>query len=363
MRSNRPQLAGFCFGILTLCFFTSCFAQQEDKTEKPIQQLPIQIPILQLNENRYILKGTVILQFAPGKVIEQEGVLDIQDPALKEACGKLGLTNLVLTPYQIKTKGQTITLPNVYRLLISDETDIVQLCQSLAKIDGIQAAKPIYINLEPKTPILPGQGNQLPPPYPVSNYPDFELWDFNPTSEKNFQKAFAAVSLMTASPGKWLIQPEAGNESNWVLSQVNPKGEADQIHLVLLTPYEDHEVKVTVRIMAKSDGLYKVGGIVYRFTNFENYYEITLDYPEKKMKFYRIHKGVKESLMFADAPLELGKWHTVEVVNNGPRCLAFLDGVPYINQSDDSMWHGKVGVWTRGDDSFVFDDFSIEAIK
>ena len=362
MRHNQPQLTGFCFGILTLCFFTPCFAQQDNPVEKkqtltqpahePIQ-LPIQLPILQLNEDRYILKGTIILQFAPGKVIEKEGVLDIQDPALKEACGELGITNLVLAPYQIKTKDQTITLPNVYRLSIPVESDVVQLCQSLAPIEGIQAAKPIYVNLNPKK-----VSSQI-----LSNFPDFELWDFNPASEKDFTKVFASISLKSAALGKWMIVSDDTKNKEGVLIQTESKGEPEQTHFALLVPYEDHEVKMKVHMKARKEGNYQTGGIFYRMKDFNNYYQIELDFKNKKVLFTRMLKGVKEPLMMADVPLEIGKWYMVEVVNTGAWCLTFIDGVPYINQTDNNLWHGKVGLWTRADDSLVFDDYSVEAIK
>lgn len=347
--------------ILLLNYSRNCLAQQE--TDTPAKD-PIPLPILQLSENHYILKGQILIQFGPGKIIEKEGEITIEDPLLQENLQTLGLLPLQMIPYQVKVKDKTLTLPDVYRVTIPVERDVPALCEALAKISGIQMAKPLYVNLKPKLPVLTGQGpNQLPPPYPVSNYPDFELWDFNPSSEKDFRKAFATLSLVTVSPGKWLIQLEEKNESNWILNQVIPEGEEDQIHLALLTPYEDHEVKIKTKIMARPEGIYKVGGIFYRFTNFENYYEIGLDYPEKKIKFYRIHKGIREPLMFGDAPLELGKWQTLEVVNDGPRCLVFLDSTPYISQSDDRIWHGKVGLWTKADTSLVFDDFSVEAIK
>lgn len=342
MRRNNGF--GYLVSLFLVIIPTFGCSAQEDK---------IELPSLQMDGQRYLLKGSIIVQFAQGKIVEKEGVIEIQDPLLRENLQVLGFLPLQMIPYQVKTKDKSLTFPGVYRVTIPAERDVPALCEALRKISGIQMTKPIYVNLKPK----------ISTPYPVSNYPEFEFWDFNPTPEKNFQKAFASLSLITTEPGQWLIQPEAENESNGILRQVNPEGDADQIHLALLTPYEDHEVKIKVKVKARNNGFYKVGGVIYRFTDFANYYEVELDYSNKKMTFYRIVKGKRESLQqLSDVPLTLEKWRDLEVVNHGPRCIVFLDGVPYINQTDDSLWHGKVGLWTKADDSLTFDDFSIEAI-
>jgi hypothetical protein len=214
-------------------------------------------------------------------------------------------------------------------------------------------AKPIYVNLNPKK-----VGSKT-----LSNFPDFESWDFNPASEKDFTKVFTSISLRPESPGQWLVSTDDENKGEGILRQTDLRDNPEQIHFALLVPYEDHEVKMKVRMKARKEGNYQTGGIFYRMRDFNNYYQIGLDFKNKKVLFTRMLKGVKEPLMVSDVPLEMGKWHAVEVVNKGARCVAFIDGVPYINQTDSSLWHGKVGLWTSADDSLAFDDYSVEAIK
>lgn len=147
-----------------------------------------------------------------------------------------------------------------------------------------------------------------------------------------------------------------------VLAQLEPVEDQDHVSYHLLYPYHNENLKIQFQLKAVSGEQSQGGGIVFRFTDPQNHYLVYVNVTEKYLSFEKVVNGKRESLMRTEAPLKLNQWHSVEVVIHGPRLITFLDGAPYLNQTDSTFFHGKVGFFTEGDAITYFDNLTIEEI-
>ena len=61
-------------------------------------------------------------------------------------------------------------------------------------------------------------------------------------------------------------------------------------------------------------------------------------------------KGKRSQLGTKEAPVELGKWHSLRVIAANDRIEVALDGTPLFGISDRTLVQpGAIGVWSQGD--------------
>ena len=106
----------------------------------------------------------------------------------------------------------------------------------------------------------------------------------------------------------------------------------------------------------------QAGGLVWRFTDGDNYYVARANALENNVSLYYTQHGRRHTLKYVDAPVPRNTWHALRVEFAGAWILVTLDGEPYIELEDDHIvGTGAVGVWTKADSVTLFDDFSYGA--
>ena len=109
---------------------------------------------------------------------------------------------------------------------------------------------------------------------------------------------------------------------------------------------------------ALSCGWHVLSGLVWRFSNENNYYIVRANALEDDVVLYKVQNGKRTDLPVkgegrtygkkADVPA--GQWSTLRVVATGPRFDVHFNGAKLYEVEDATFTQaGKVGVWTKAD--------------
>jgi hypothetical protein len=122
-----------------------------------------------------------------------------------------------------------------------------------------------------------------------------------------------------------------------------------------------------VKIKPMSGKEDQAGGLVWRFTDANNYYVVRANALEGNVVLYKTVDGKRSSLqvkgrMFGygiDTNVPKGKWSTLRVEFAGNLFTVFYEGKKLFEVEDDTFQSdGAVGLWTKADSVTLFDDFS-----
>lgn len=103
----------------------------------------------------------------------------------------------------------------------------------------------------------------------------------------------------------------------------------------------------------------QAGGLMWRWTNSDNYYVARANALENNVSLYYTEAGQRITLKYVDAPIPRDQWHVLRVEFVGKRLKVSLNGNPCIELDDEHISvAGAVGIWTKADSVTAFDDFS-----
>lgn len=114
----------------------------------------------------------------------------------------------------------------------------------------------------------------------------------------------------------------------------------------------------------------QAGGIVFRFTDANNYYVVRANALEDNVVLYKTVNGKRSSLPVkgrtfgygVDTKVPKGKWSTLRVEFHGNLFAVHFNGKKLFEVEDDTFKDaGAVGVWTKADSVTLFDDFTFGA--
>jgi hypothetical protein len=114
----------------------------------------------------------------------------------------------------------------------------------------------------------------------------------------------------------------------------------------------------------------QAGGLVFRFTDANNYYVVRANALEGNVVLYKTVNGKRSSLqvkgrMFGygvDTKVPNGKWSTLRIEFAGKLFTIFSNGKKLFEAEDETFKEpGAIGVWTKADSVTLFDDFTFGA--
>jgi hypothetical protein len=123
---------------------------------------------------------------------------------------------------------------------------------------------------------------------------------------------------------------------------------------------------VGVKFKALTGKIDQAGGVVWRYTDENNYYVCRANALEDNVVLYKVENGKRSSLEIVgrkggygvDAKVPGRKWNTLRVDFKGTRFKVSLNGKELFEVDDASFSKaGKVGLWTKADSVTLFDDF------
>lgn len=119
-------------------------------------------------------------------------------------------------------------------------------------------------------------------------------------------------------------------------------------------------VEISVDIMAIDGKEDQGGGLVWRYTDRNNYYVVRFNPLEDNFRLYKVLKGKRIQLVSAGVTVPKGSWFNVKVVMKDTEITCYLNGKKLIAVSDDTFTEaGKSGCWTKADAVSDFDNFRL----
>jgi len=124
------------------------------------------------------------------------------------------------------------------------------------------------------------------------------------------------------------------------------------------------DLRLRVRLQARSGLVDRGGGLIWRVQNKDNYYICRYNPLEDNFRLYKVVHGVRTMLASIPIPKPYpdasgdSPWHDIEVVHVGTVIHCTFDATHRLDASDDTfLTQGGVGVWTKADAITWFDSF------
>jgi hypothetical protein len=169
---------------------------------------------------------------------------------------------------------------------------------------------------------------------------------------------FSLLAMRQSGPGVWRVDRDGAEQYLMHAAEAAAEGFA-----LALAPGEARkDVVVTARV--KLAGGSRVGGLVWRCQDAQNYFAVLLDLGQGTIALYRVSEGNRVRLeREGELELDPGAWHTLRAVHSGSSVSVSLGGIRVINERDsrfDRTPPGRIGVIAAGNAEVRFDDLRVE---
>ncbi|ODS52317.1 MAG: hypothetical protein ABS36_17105 [Acidobacteria bacterium SCN 69-37] len=172
---------------------------------------------------------------------------------------------------------------------------------------------------------------------------------------------FTLAAMRQSDAGRWLVQ-RADNHS-YLVHRADPSAHGFALAISNRSASDDVALSARVRFAGAS----RVGGVVWRYRDAQNYYCLLLDLDRGVLSVYRITAGNRIQLDTRDElELDPEAWHALKIVHVGSDIRVMLGGVRVFDEQDRRSDRrgpddGRVGVVASGTSEIWFDDISVEA--
>lgn len=186
------------------------------------------------------------------------------------------------------------------------------------------------------------------------------LVNFENETEGKLPLGFVADATNKSKTIKWNVVDDNGNK---VLAQ-QAFNSGNCYNLLVLDKIGYKIFSASVKIKAISGEEDQGGGLVWRYTDRNNYYVARYNPLENNFRFYRVVNGSRKELESADSNIKQGEWFTLEIEMKGDKIICSLNGQKLIETTDDTFKSaGLIGFWTKADAITWFDDLRINTEK
>jgi len=168
---------------------------------------------------------------------------------------------------------------------------------------------------------------------------------------------FAFAGARQQSPGRWLVRAEGPN--HYLIHAADPAATGGFALAVLDAPHPA-QMRASVRLKL-TDGD-RVGGLVWRYQDADNFYVASLDLRVQEVALYRVVRGNRIRLDEEDElELDESAWHSLRVVQDDDDIRVSLGGIGVMRARDRTFTDGgRAGIWSGGGATAWFDDFRVE---
>jgi hypothetical protein len=197
--------------------------------------------------------------------------------------------------------------------------------------------------------------------------------DFNKEELGKAPKGFSTALTGKGEPGTWIVDvdrqdPSRGN----VLAQTSMDKTGYRFPVCVYDGVSARDVEVSVRFKPIKGAEDQAAGIVWRYSDNNNYYIVRANALENNVVLYKVKNGKRTDLPLLGkgrtygqkVEVPLGKWSSLKVAAKGPRFGVYLDDKMLFHVEDTTFsGGGKIGLWTKADSYALFDDLSIGTLK
>ncbi len=152
------------------------------------------------------------------------------------------------------------------------------------------------------------------------------------------------------------------NNTKVIMQQATNDGDYYNL-LVLEKPvYKNFTMSAKIKAIAGNED--QGGGLVWRYSNNNNYYIARFNPLENNFRLYKVVNGDREKLKSVDFEIKSNEWFEmkIEMIENQITC--YLNNKILIQIQDDTFPNsGRVGFWTKADAQTEFDDLTLKIVK
>ena len=122
-------------------------------------------------------------------------------------------------------------------------------------------------------------------------------------------------------------------------------------------------VRVAVQFKTLSGKIDQAAGVMVRFQDPDNFYDVRANALEDTVQLYRVVEGTRHVVTGKTVHVESGKWHSLDVMIDDVHLTVFLDSQQLFDVRDDTFsTAGKVGLSTKSDGVTLFDDLQVTVL-
>jgi hypothetical protein len=168
---------------------------------------------------------------------------------------------------------------------------------------------------------------------------------------------FTFTTARQQVPARWLVRAEGPNH---YLTHLADPAAAGGFSLAVLDATPPVQMRASVRLKLTEGE--RVGGLVWRYLDAENFYLAALDLRLQELALYRVVRGNRIRLDEEDElELDGSAWHSLRVVQDDDDIRVSLGGIGVLRARERTVPEGgRAGVWSGGGATLWFDDFRIE---
>jgi len=199
-------------------------------------------------------------------------------------------------------------------------------------------------------------GKEISSPVFVSNAGDTTI-NFKKCEVNKLPVGFTETSTGEVQTLNWKIIDDNGNK---VAAQL-AVNQGDYYNLLVLDKPGYKNLSMSVKIKSVSGDEDQGGGLVWRYTDNNNYYITRYNPLEKNLRLYHVVNGKRIQIKSVDGNIKSNEWFTLSVTMNGTKITCSLNDSVLMEITDDVFIQpGKVGFWTKADAITYFNDLKIQ---
>jgi hypothetical protein len=197
-----------------------------------------------------------------------------------------------------------------------------------------------------------------------------EIFNFDSGQPGSAPHGWTVAMTHNGGAPKWevLSDPTAPSKPN-VLAQTSNDPTDGRFPLAILDKTDFVNGELSVRSKAISGKVDQGAGLVWRYSDPNNYYLVRANALEDNVVLYKVQNGRRSSI----APKGTASgtygvkhkvpsktWNSLRVTFNGPRFTVYFNGEKLFDVEDSTFQAaGKAGLWTKADSVIYFDDFEV----
>ena len=190
-------------------------------------------------------------------------------------------------------------------------------------------------------------------------------WSFDQEPPGLLPSQFSIGTLFDGRPaGDWqVLATDRATSPPHVLAQLMAKGAEHAYKVVLVQGVVASDLNLQVSFLPIQGRADMGGGLIWRAADDRNYYLARANPLEQNIRVYRVVKGVRHLLQNFDQTINVKRWHTLRVVQEGCRMIISYDEKQVLDLCDRTFQTGTVGLWTKSDAVTYFDDLRLEPLN
>lgn len=192
-----------------------------------------------------------------------------------------------------------------------------------------------------------------------------QVWDFENATMGKLPPGWTAAKTGEGEGSVWkVVEDPSAPTGARVLAQTAASPRAT-FNLCVADGPSLQDLELTVAFKAVDGKVDQGGGLVWRYTDANNYYIARFNPLEDNYRLYRVVDGKRIQLETKEGlKAPAGQWHTLAIKMNGDAIECSLNGTKYLAAKDGTFTKaGKVGLWTKADAQTYFDKLQAKAVK